>query len=102
MAATTKKSKDKVYLQMYSLDINTEQEEPITQVFIEEEDWDAMENEYELAKLAHAKKQRVKQSFGPMDPTRSQYHVQFSAEFGAKSFHETAVSYRNEWEFLSS
>ena len=37
-----------------------------------------------------------------MDPTRSQYHVQFSAEFGAKSLHETAVSYRNEWEFLSS
>lgn len=102
MAATTKKSKDKVYLQMYSLDIKSGQQQMISQVCIEEEDWDAIENELELEKQGHVKKQRVKQSFGPMDPTRSQYHVQFSAEFGAKSLHETAVSYGSEWEFLSS
>ena len=56
MAATTKKSKDKVYLQMYSLDIKTGQQQMISQVFIEEEDWDAIENELELEKQGHVKK----------------------------------------------
>ena len=56
MAATTKKSKDKVYLQMYSLDLKTSRQQVISQVFIEEEDWDAIENELELEKQGHVKK----------------------------------------------
>ena len=52
----TKKSKDKVSLQMYSLDIKTGQQQMISQVFVEEEDWDAIENELELEKQGHVKK----------------------------------------------
>jgi len=97
-STTTKKTRDHVYLQLYSLNLETGEQKPIPEVCIEEEDWDIQENESEHG----ATKKREKQSLGPMDPTRSQYHVQFSHEFGPKSIYECEVSYKNEWEFLSS
>lgn len=71
MAATAKKIREKVYLQMFTFDIKTGEQIAIPQVYIEEEDWDAQE----LERLGGIKKARVKQSFGPMDPTRSQYNI---------------------------
>ena len=37
-----------------------------------------------------------------MDPTRSQYNIQFSSEFGPKSAHETNVMYNDTDEFLNN
>jgi len=79
--------------------LETCEQERISSVCIEEEDWDIQENELEMK---NNKKPREKQSLGPMDPTRSQYHIQFSHEFGPQSMYESKVYYKDEADFLSN
>ena len=84
-----KNKKTLMYLQLYSLDIVTGEQKGIPEVCIEEEDWDIQENDHERNKS----KKKEKQALGPMDPTRSQYHIQFSHEFGPKSMYESKVPF---------
>ena len=56
MAATTRKVREKVYLQLYSIDLKTGEQDTVPKVYIEEEDWDAQEFE----RQGTVKKARVK------------------------------------------
>ena len=80
--------------------MRTAEQRPIEDIWIEEDDWDAKENDEEMQKQGNFKKPKVKQSFGPMDPVKSQYNIVFSAEFGPGSVYEARVVKKDEEAFL--